>query len=177
MDDIVQVRRHNEQPRDPTLPVYPHITPRPFILETEPRRFQGSGTAADPEPLTIRSGSDVDLIQIVPGTINTQYPTIGGTSINAGLPPEITISAATTYVWIKCVATFGSPDSYTLTIETTTTTTPPASPAISATGFTTCFLIGHVTFASGAITGINNTSSGGNMGVESFGSVNLWWKT
>jgi hypothetical protein len=118
-----------------------------------------------------------DEIYITPGYVNsTYYPTISGTSINNDPPPPLAISADS-WIWIKCVGTFGTPDTYVVTIEKTTSSTPPAASAIIATGFTSCFLLGTVDYASGSIVGIENIFSGGNLGVESFGSVNMWWGT
>lgn len=136
--------------------------------------FIPAATATKP-PLILIAGSDNTKVQVTPGVVNFVSPTISGTALNNDPAPEITVTESTTYFWIKCVGVFGAPDTYTITIETTTTTSPPASAAVSSTGFTSCFYIGYVTFASGAITGIFNNYEGGNLGVESFGSVNLWW--
>ena len=120
--------------------------------------------------------SSNDEISISPGYVNQVYPTIAGTSINTDPPPVIAITAES-WIWIKCVGTFATPDTYVVTIEKTTTSTAPAASTIISTGFTTCFLLGIVGFASGDITTITNVFSGGDMGVESFGSVNMWWAT
>lgn len=120
--------------------------------------------------------SSNDEIFITPGYVNQIYPTIAGTSIYTDPPPVIVITAQS-WIWIKCVGTFATPDTYVVTIEKTTSSTAPAASTIIASGFTTCFLLGIVDFASGDITTITNVFSGGDMGVESFGSVNMWWAT
>lgn len=126
--------------------------------------------------LQIAKATDTEIF-ITPGLVNyTYYPTISGTSINNDPRPTLAISADS-WIWIKCVGTFGSPDTYVVTIEKTTSSPPPSGSAITATGFTSCFLLGTVDFAGGAIAGITNIYSGGNLGVESFGSTNMWWGT
>jgi hypothetical protein len=132
--------------------------------------------AAKVLPLQIAKATNTQ-IYITVGLVNyTYYPTISGVAINNDPRPLLTISA-NSYIWIKCVGTFGSPDTYVVTIEKNTSSTPPAASAIIATGFTSCFLIGTVDFAGGVITEITNIFSGGNLGVESFGSTNMWWAT
>jgi len=132
--------------------------------------------------LQITDGTEVGKYQITDGTVNTQTPTLGGVEISGDpdadpvvLPPEFTVTA-TTYVWIKVVGVFASPDTYTITIETPTTSAPPTE-AVSASGFTSYHLVGYVTFTSGSpdTYSITNDHSGGNLGIESFGGVNLWW--
>ena len=133
-----------------------------------------SNNAAKVLPLQIAKATNTE-IYITVGVVNYgNYPTISGTPIDNDPKPLITISAES-YIWIKCVGTFGSPDTYVVTIEKTASSTPPASSAITTTGFTSCFLIGTVGFAGGVITEITNIFSGGNLGVESFGSNNFWW--
>ena len=130
--------------------------------------------AAKVIPLQIAKATNTQ-IYITVGLVNyTYYPTISGVAINNDPRPLLTISA-NSYIWIKCVGTFGSPDTYVVTIERTDSSTPPATSAITTTGFTSCFLIGTVDFAGGIITEITNIFSGGNLGVESFGSNNFWW--
>ena len=144
------------------------------MVETEAPEDPQQAAAAELKPLTLKSGTTATKIQVITGTVNSQTPTLGGTSLSNDPPPEITVGADV-WVWIKCVGTFGSPDTYAITIETTSTSTAPASAAISTTGFTTCFLIGYAEYVSGTVT-ITNVHSGGNMGVESFGSTNIWFK-
>lgn len=174
MDDIVQIRRHSETVPDPTLPRFQHIEPRGFGLDSEARQFGGSGVAAADLPLTLVRGTEGNKIRVVDGTVNGQHPTLGGTSLDNDPAPEITVSADVR-VWIKVVCTYGSPDTYAITIETTTDTDPPAEAEITGTGFTSCFYIGYAEFTGGGITAIVNNYGGGNLGVESFGNVNLWW--
>lgn len=141
--------------------------------------FVGGGESTPPEPLTIIQGSAANKFQIVPGYVNTLMPTLSGTALNAGTAPEITVSA-NKWVWVKCVGTFGDPDSYVVTIETSTSGSVPAGTEITAYGFVSFRLIGSVGFAAGTPPDpdtfeITNMHSGGNLGVESFGNINLWW--
>ena len=94
-----------------------------------PRR--GGGGSSSPLPLTLKKGTDVDDIQIIPGYVNLEMPTLGGTALNHATPPEITVTADV-WVWLKCVGTFGSPDTYVVTVETTTTATAPTGTTITA---------------------------------------------
>jgi len=120
------------------------------------------------------SGGDA-LIQITSGYVNLEMPTLGGTALDAATPPTIVVDADK-YVYVKCVGTFGSPDTYVVTIHTEATDTPPTE-AISATGFTSYYPLGFAIFnATGDIT-LTLIHSGGNLGIESFGSINLWWNT
>ena len=126
-------------------------------------------------PLQIIKASE-DEIQIIPGLVNNEYPTLDSTPINDDPRPVLAISVQS-WIWIKCVGTFGTPDTYVVTIEDTADSTPPAASAITATGFTSCFLLGIVDVSGGNISTITNVFSGGNLGVESFGSTNMWWAT
>jgi hypothetical protein len=128
------------------------------------------------KPLTIKQGTAADKFQIVPGFVNSLIPTLSGTALNNATPPEITVTADV-WIYAKVVGTFGSPDTYVMTIHTESTDTPPAE-AVSATAFTSYFPIGMVDFTSGSPDTfvISNFHSGGNLGVESFGAINLWWK-
>jgi hypothetical protein len=137
------------------------------------RRAVAAGTA---RPLQIVAASENE-IYITSGLVNySYYPTISGTPINNDPQPTIAISAQS-WIWVKCVGTFGSPDTYVVTIQVTTSSTAPSSSAITGTGFTSCFLIGTVDVDGGNISAITNIFSGGNLGVESFGSTNMWWAT
>ena len=138
----------------------------------------GGGGGGDTVTLPILglqiASSSSTKVYITEGTVNSQYPTLNGTAINNATPPTLTISSKS-WIWIKCVGVFGATDSYTITIVKTSTDAAPSEPAITTTGFTSCFLIGYVEVSGSAISSIVNDFSGGNLGVESFGSNNLWW--
>lgn len=106
------------------------------------------------------------------GRVNLQVPTLDGVPLDDATPPYATISA-TTWFWLQVVATFGLPDSYVVTIETSTSDTAPTVEGITSTGFTSCLFLAKAT-VSGAIT---NLEPGvfANLGVESYGNVNNWW--
>ena len=135
--------------------------------------------------LQIVDGTEAGKYQVTAGTVNSEDPTLGGVAIG-GDPdaepvvaiPELTVTADT-YVWIKCVGVFADPDTYTITIETESTTSPPSGTTITATGFTSFFKIGKIDYTAGtpATYDITNSHSGGNVNVESFGNVNLWFKS
>ena len=151
------------------------------LTELRDRKIEGtaSKTKTSGTPalnLTIVQGTAADKFQIVSGFVNTQIPTLSATALDNDPPPEITVSADV-WVYVKVVGTFGSPDTYVVTIDTASTSTPPAE-AVSATAFTSYYPIGDVDFTSGspATYEISNYHTGGNLGVESFGAVNLWWK-
>ena len=148
------------------------INPRKRKRGNQQRRFTA------PQPLTIKRGSEAGKYQVRTGTVNAQTPTLGGTALDAGTPPEITVTADT-YVWIKVVGTFGSPDTYVITIETSATGAEPAGADITATGFTSYFFVGWIDYTAGspATYEINNDYSGGNLGVESFGNANIWYRS
>lgn len=121
-------------------------------------------------------GSGNALVRVKPGYVNSLMPTLGGIAINAATPPTITV-LADVWVWIKTVGTFAAPDSYVVTIETSSTSAVPAGTEITATGFTSFRGIGRVDFTAGTppTTQIINSHSGGDLGVDSFGSVIHWW--
>jgi len=134
--------------------------------------------------LIIKSGSVAGNYKISDGVVNSETPTLGGVDIGGDPiadpvvpPPEFTVTD-TTYAWIKCVGVFDVPDTYTVTIHTQTAAGTPTGTEISTTGFTSFFYIGRVTFTAGspATYAITNEHTGGNLGVESFGNINLWWK-
>jgi hypothetical protein len=127
--------------------------------------------------LTIIQGTAADKFQIVPGYVNSVMPTLATVALDATTPPEITVTEPL-YVWIKVVGTFGTPDSYVVTIETQTSSAYPSGVEITVTGFTSFWRIGLINFISGTpdTFEILNAHSGGNLGVESFGNVNHWWK-
>jgi hypothetical protein len=130
-----------------------------------------------PLKLTIQQGTAEDKFQIIPGTVNSEMPTLDTVALDATTPPEITVTEPL-YVWIKVVGTFGTPDSYVVTIETQTSSAYPIGVEITVTGFTSFWRIGLINFISGPpdTFEILNAHSGGNLGVESFGNVNHWWK-
>ncbi len=129
---------------------------------------------ADP-PFTIVPGSSNSNYRITPGTVNTVYPTIDGVSIDDAAVPEIEV-IDTTYVWIKCVGLFSDdPTVYTFTIETSSDPATPAGTEITDTGFTSYLYLGVINYVDSYFSELNDYS-GGNLWVESFGSVNFWWK-
>lgn len=158
----------------PSVDVKPRISRGGTTYHTTPR--PGASTA-NIRPLTIRRGTAVDKFQIVPGYVNSVMPTLVGTALNNATAPEFTV-AADTYAWIKCVGTFGTPDTYVATIETSATAAVPAGTDISATGFVSYFYIGKVIYATGTpdTYTITNQHGGGNLGVDSWGLYNLWWR-
>ena len=125
-----------------------------------------------PGRLVLIKGTAANKLKVTVGTINTQTPTLGGTALSADPAPEITVSADI-WVWAKVVGVFSGP-SYTITIETSATSSPPSGTAISTTGFTSYRLIGSATFADSAATIVDNRQ-GGDLFVDSFGSANFWW--
>ena len=134
--------------------------------------------------LLITGGSEAGKYRITDGVVNSETPTLAGVDIGGDpdatpvvAPPEFTVTD-TTYAWIKCVGVFDVPDTYTVTIHTQTAAGTPTGTEISTTGFTSFFYIGRVTFTAGspATYAITNEHTGGNLGVESFGNINLWWK-
>ena len=128
--------------------------------------------------LVIVQGTAANKFQISPGVVNGVTPTLGGTAIDAATPPESTITE-TTYYWLKCVGTFGSPDSYVVTVQAETTAGVPTGTDISATGFVSFYYIGEVTVDTAPDPDtytITNQHGGGNLGVDSWGLYNLWWR-
>lgn len=127
--------------------------------------------------LQIIPGSEAGKYRVTPGRVNGIMPTLSTVLLDAEEPPEITVTE-TTYVWAKCVGTFGTPDTYAATIETSETEDTPAGTAITATGFVSYYPIGYVEFTAGspATYEITNQHSGGNLGVDSWGLYNLWWR-
>ena len=118
-------------------------------------------------------------VSIAPGLVNSISPTFTGASPSgtlASMPPPVLTIAATTYFWLKCVGTFGAPDTYVVTVETTSGTTPPAAEAITGTGFTTCILLGPVVVSGGAIISVPRPGDyvSSNLKVESYGNINDW---
>lgn len=172
-----------EAPQIGAIPVehgnMPPITHGTLPSTRYTERNEDGVSAASTKPLTLKNGTAADKFQVIPGYVNTQMPTLSSTALDAATPPEITVTADV-WVWIKCVGTFGTPDSYVVTIETSSTSTVPAGTAISATSFTSFRCIGKVDYTAAAGSDpatyvITNFHTGGNLGVESFGNVNLWW--
>jgi hypothetical protein len=137
---------------------------------------RGGGTQA--LNLVIVQGTAANKFQISPGVVNGVTPTLATVALDNDPPPEITVSADV-WVWVKCVGTFDEygDDTYVITIETTATSSSPAGSEITATEFTSFRSIGKIDFTSGSPNTyeITNYHSGGNLGVDSFGNVNLWW--
>jgi hypothetical protein len=129
------------------------------------------------KPLTIKKGTSDNKFQIVPGYVNYSIPTLAGTALDDPTAPEITVTADDVYIYAKVVGTFGDPDDYVVTIHSQSTPTHPTE-AISGTAFTSYFPIGEINFTAGSPPRCQhaNYHSGGNLGVESFGGVNLWWR-
>jgi hypothetical protein len=149
------------------------------LTELRDRKIEGKvakGKGGTIKPLTIKQGTAANKFQIVPGFVNSLMPTLSGTALNNATPPEITVTADV-WIYAKVVGTFGEPDTYVMTIHTASSVTPP-SEAVSSTGFTSYNILGTVNFTAGAPDTfvISNFHSGGNLGVESFGAINLWWR-
>ena len=128
-------------------------------------------------PLQIVKGSAADKFRVTPGYVNLLMPTLSSVLLNNDPPPEITVTADI-WVYAKVVGTFGTPDTYVVTIVTEITDVVPTGTAITATGFTSFFKIGQVDFTSGSpdTYEIINQHGGGNLGVDSWGLYNLWWR-
>jgi len=150
-------------------------TPNGTVLTIKPGK--GGGSSSEPIPLTIKQGTAADKFQVIPGYVNSEMPTLSAIALNATTPPEITVTADV-WVWLKCVGTFGAPDTYVVTVETSSTDAVPAGTDITSSGFTSFFPIGSVDFESGTpdTFTITNVHSGGNLGVDSWGLINLWWR-
>jgi hypothetical protein len=146
------------------------------LTELRDRKIEGNVARRSRtiNPLTIKQGSEANKFQIVPGYVNSEVPTLSGTALDNPTPPEFTVTA-TVSVYAKVVGTFGSPDTYVRTIHVSATV---PTDNVTATDFTSYYLIGDVAFTAGspATYEISNFHSGGHLGVESFGSVNLWWR-
>jgi hypothetical protein len=143
------------------------------------RRGGGGSGGSAPLKLTIKQGTAADKFQIIPGTVNSQTPTLGGIALDATTKPEITVTADT-WVWVKVVGTFGTPDTYVVTIETEATDSVPSGTDISATGFVAFYYIGKILFTDNDpdpdTFEIVNQHGGGNLGVDSWGLYNHFWR-
>ena len=155
----------------------PRVREPQETLQIRPRAAASSNLP--PLKLTIKQGTAANKFQIVPGTVNYVMPTLATIALDAATPPEITVTADT-WVWVKVVGDFDEfgEDTYTVTIVTSSTSSMPSGTEITETGFTSYRLIGYVDFTAGSpdTFSINNIFSGGDLGVESFGNVNHWWK-
>jgi hypothetical protein len=129
--------------------------------------------------LTIKQGTAENKFQIIPGTVNSEMPTLDTVALDDSTPPEITVTADT-WVWVKCVGTFGDPDTYVITIDTEEVDTVPTGTDISATGFVSFYYIGKIAVTDNSpdpdTYEIENQHGGGNLGVDSWGLYNLWWR-
>lgn len=154
------------------------------LAELRDRKIVGTaapsrGGGSQALKLVIVQGTAANKFQISPGVVNGVFPTLSAVAINAATPPESTITE-TTYYWLKCVGTFGSPDSFVVTVETDTTEFIPSGTAITATGFVSFYYIGKVDVTDNDpdpnTYSIVNQHGGGNLGVDSWGLYNLWWR-
>lgn len=146
----------------------------------EINRVPDAAAAAETRNLIIVQGTAANKFQISPGYVNFEMPTLGAVALNNTTPPEVTVSADT-WFWVKVVGSFGvgGEDTYVVTIETSSTNATPAGTEITEAGFTAFRSIGHVDFTAGSPNDtfeIYNVYEGGNMGVDSYGNVNLFWR-
>lgn len=145
------------------------------IVGTSP---PGKGGSSQTLSLVIIQGTAANKFQVTPGYVNGEMPTLSSVALDNSTPPEATISV-TTYFWLKCVGTFGSPDTYVVTVQTETTAGVPTGTDISGTGFVSFYYIGEVTVDTAPDPDtytISNQHGGGNLGVDSWGLYNLWWR-
>jgi hypothetical protein len=114
-------------------------------------------------------------IGITPGLVNSISPSTAGGTLAATPPPLATITA-TTHFWLKCVGTFGEPDTHVVTVETSASATPPAANSLNATGFTTCLYLGYAIVSGGAIASIYSASNPtwSSLICDSSGSAVFW---
>ena len=116
-------------------------------------------------------------VNVIFGLINDEIPKIGGSELDHEDPTDIDLSNGLNYIWAKVVGTWGSTDSYAVTIEKTTSTDPPTPSDISGTEFTSCFRLASVEMGEGPhfVREITLSHQGGDLRVESFGSIIYWW--
>ena len=138
-------------------------------------RFMPNGTP--PLPFTLFHGSDNAKWTVISGTVNGVIPTLDSVALDNAEPPEITVSA-TTYVWLKVEADFlDAPEDWLYTVVYTTTAGTPAGTTITATNFISYLYLGSIVLDNATESFDSSQSySGGNLRVDSFGSVNFWWK-
>jgi hypothetical protein len=132
---------------------------------------KGNAGGSPPLKLTIARSRDTEIFKIIPGTVNTLTPTLDGDPITDDPPPEFLVTSDAK-AYVKVEGTFGTPDSYVVTIYIQEPAGSNPAEVISGTGFTSYYLIGQASPDFGP----QNVHSGGNLGVESFGAVNFWWK-
>lgn len=116
------------------------------------------------------------LVRVTPGYVNGEMPTLETVPLDDEELPTIVVDEDK-YVWLKCVGTFGSPDTYVVTVETESTDVVPTGTEITAYGFVSFFKIGYAIFNYPGDIEITNIHSGGNLGVDSWGLYNLWWRS
>lgn len=122
-----------------------------------------------------KNNSGEALIRVTPGLVNFLQPTLGGIALDADPFPTIEVTADV-YVWVKVVGTFGDLDTYVVTIEEIATDTTPAGTTITATGFTSFYRLGEAEYIAAGEIVITKYHFGGNLGVDSWGLYNVWWK-
>lgn len=147
------------------------------VTRSRSQQLLGAFTLYDASTTT--GGTTTLKIGITPGLVNLISPTFTSASPSGTLadsPPPLLTITATTYFWLKCVGTFGSPDTYVVTVETSSTSAVPSGTAISGTGFTSYWSIGFVTVSGGGITDVTPQHNGTDWQVESYGSVNEWFR-
>ena len=134
---------------------------------------QTTPTQAATIPPLILVHADGDDVGVTVGYVNGIVPTLGGDLLSADPAPTITITSATDIaVWILITATFGSPDTYEITIDSGATV---PDPTITAYGYTSAWLLGYAKLTDGNVV-INRVYLGGNMQSDSFGTIVHWWK-
>ena len=148
-----------------------------------PPAKRSRGGSPPPLRLVVIAGATEKRVSVTEGLVNDVTPTLGGDELTdnptspATVPETGDLTVGANYIWVKTVGTFADPDTYVVTIEKTTTTTPPTPPAITASGFTSCRILARVDMA--AVTFARTITlhhAGGDLFVESFGSINYWWK-
>lgn len=155
-----------------SMPAFQSINPRPFSVDAHPREL--TPASVERPPLYLVAGSASDTVQVTPGYVNLEMPTLGGDPLDDDPIPELTITADT-WVWLKTVATYGTPDTYVVTVETSASSTPPGSPVISEAGFTSYKLVGKVEWSSPNAE-IAQNRDGSDLSVDSYGNTNYWWR-
>jgi hypothetical protein len=136
--------------------------PAPFTL------YDASTSAGSPPTTTLKVG-------ITPGLVNGISPSTSGGLLSA-IPPPLETITSTTHFWVRVVATFGTPDSYVVTIATDTAADAYGDDdeVITSTGFTSYWYLGYAWVSSGAISEIVSEVKT-NLGCETGGTFNLWW--
>lgn len=129
----------------------------------------------EPSPFTPIDRTDGSTLKVgfVVGRVNNVVPTLGGVALDDDTPPAQTITE-TTYFYLKCTGTFGTTDTYEVIIDSNTTGDTPVS-SITGTGFISYLPLALASVDSGDIEFLSAYVDS-NMGVESYGSINLWWE-